>query len=208
MALSKQWVLGLLKGLVGGLVGAALSLGAAAAQVEVGGVKLDDSTVVQGTPLQLNGAGVRYKAVFKVYTAGLYVGKKVATPEEFYAATGPKRMHITMLRDIASNELGKAFTRGFEDNAPKTDMAKLVPGLIKMGQVFSDQKKLLAGDVFTIDWLPGTGTVITVKGVAQGEPFKEPEFYNALMRIWLGHTPADWKLKDALLGRAPTSPGG
>jgi hypothetical protein len=77
-----------------------------------------------------------------------------------------------------------------------------------MGQIFSDQKKLLAGDVFTIDWLPGTGTVITVKGVAQGEPFKEPEFYNALMRIWLGHTPADWKLKDALLGRAPTSPGG
>jgi len=45
------------------------------------------------------------------------------------------------------------------------------------------------------------GTVITVKGVAQGEPFKEPEFYSALLRIWLGPNPADWKLKDALLGR-------
>ena len=44
-------------------------------------------------------------------------------------------------------------------------------------------------------------TVITVKGVQQGEPFKEPEFFNALLRIWLGPNPADWKLKDALLGK-------
>ena len=81
-------------------------------------------------------------------------------------------------------------------------MSKLIPGLIRMGQVFADQKKLIAGDTFTIDWIPGSGTVITVKGKPQGEPFKEPEFYNALMRIWLGSSPADFKLKDALLGKA------
>jgi hypothetical protein len=52
-----------------------------------------------------------------------------------------------------------------------------------------------------IDWVPGTGTMVIVKGVPQGEPFKEPEFFNALLRIWLGPSPADWKLKDALLGR-------
>ena len=53
-----------------------------------------------------------------------------------------------------------------------------------------------------IDWIPGTGTVLTVKGQVQGEPFKEPEFFNALLGIWLGPQPADWKLKDALLGKA------
>ncbi|MES2943260.1 MAG: chalcone isomerase family protein [Pseudomonadota bacterium] len=185
-----------------GLAGLLLSLSAMAAPTEVGGVKLDDPIEVNGSKLQLNGAGIRYKAVFKVYVAALYVGKKVATPEEFYAATGPKRISITMLRDIDSNELGKAFTKGFEDNAPKSEMSKLVPGLIKMGQVFADQKKLSAGDTFTNDWIPGTGTVITVKGKVQGEPFKEPEFFNALMRIWLGPSPADWKLKDALLGKS------
>ena len=57
----------------------------------------------------------------------------------------------------------------------------------------------------SIDWVPGTGTVLTVKGVPQGEPFKEPEFFNALLRIWLGPNPADWKLKDALLGKAGLS---
>lgn len=184
------------------LAGAMLSLGALAAQVEISGIKLEDSAEVAGAKLQLNGAGIRYKAIFKVYVAALYVGKKVATPEEFFAATGPKRMSITMLREIDSNELGKAFTKGFEENSPKGEMSKLIPGLVRMGQVFADQKKLVAGDTFSMDWTPGTGTVITVKGKAQGEPFKEPEFYNALMRIWLGPHPADDKLKDALLGKA------
>ena len=180
-----------------------ISFGASASTVDVAGIKLEDSLTLQGTKLSLNGSGVRYKAIFKVYAAGLYVGKKVATPEEFFAAPGPKRMSITMLRDVDSNELGKSFTKGFEDNSSKSEMSKLIPGLIKMGQIFSDQKKMVPGENFTIDWIPGTGTVISVKGKAQGEPFKEVEFYNALMRIWLGSVPADFKLKDALLSKAP-----
>ena len=185
-----------------GLAALILSVGVMAAPVEVGGIKLEDVQDVQGSKLQLNGAGVRYKAIFKVYVAGLYLGKKVATPEELFAAPGPKRMSITLLREIDSNELGKAFTKGFEENSPKAEMSKLIPGLIRMGQIFADQKKMMPGENFTIDWIPGTGTVITVKGKAQGEPFKEPEFYAALMRIWLGPSPADFKLKDAMLGKA------
>jgi hypothetical protein len=191
----------LVKQCLAGTVALLLAFSAAAATVEIAGVKMEDQIDLRGSKLVLNGAGVRYKAVFKVYTAGLYLGKKVGTPEEVLAAPGAKRMQITMLREIDSNELGKLFTRGVQDNAPKTEMSKLIPGLIKMGQLFADQKKLVAGDVFMIDWIPGTGTVITVKGVPQGEPFKEPEFFNALLRIWLGPVPADWKLKDALLGK-------
>ncbi|MDM0078244.1 chalcone isomerase family protein [Variovorax sp. J2P1-59] len=176
------------------------SFAASAAQIDVAGVKLDDALDLHGSKLQLNGAGVRYKAVFKVYTAGLYLGKKVGSPAEVLGAPGAKRMVITMLRDIDANELGKLFTRGVEDNSPKGEMSQLIPGLLRMSQVFSEQKQLKGGDTFTIDWLPGTGTVISVKGVPQGDPIKEQAFFNALMRIWLGPNPADWKLKDALLG--------
>lgn len=49
------------------LVSAAFFAGAAAAsQTEVNGVKLEDTVTLRGTPLVLNGAGVRYKAIFKV----------------------------------------------------------------------------------------------------------------------------------------------
>ena len=179
-----------------------ISFSATAATIDGGGAKIEDAVELQGSKLQLNGAGVRYRAVFKVYAAGLYLSKKAATPDEVFAAPGPKRMSITLLREIDSNDLGKAFTKGFEENSPKNEMPKLIPGLIRMGQIFSDQKKMMAGENFTIDWIPGTGTIITVKGKQQGEPFKEPEFYAALMRIWLGPNPADFKLKDALLGKA------
>jgi hypothetical protein len=195
-----------MKSLKSWLIAAALAstLPAATAQVTVaGGVKYDEAAELRGSKLQLNGAGVRYKVVVKVYAAGLYLGRKAGTTEEVLAAPGPKRLHITMLRDIESAELGRLFTRGVEDNMDKAGFSKLVPGLVRMSQLFADIKKLNSGDTFSIDWVPGTGTVIMVKGVPQGEPFKEPEFFNALMRIWLGPVPADYKLKDALLGRPP-----
>ena len=173
---------------------------ALAQQVNVAGVKFDETIELRGAKLQLNGAGVRYKFVAKVYAAGLYLPKKVGTTEEVLASTGARRMQVTMLRDIDSSELGKLFTRGVEDNMDKATFPKLVPGLMRMSQLFTDIKRLNVGDTFSIDWVPGTGTVVVVKGVQQGEPFKEPEFFNALIRIWLGPVPADFKLKDALLG--------
>ncbi len=169
---------------------------------DVAGVKVDGSYNLNGTPLILNGVGIRYKAIFKVYVAALYVGKKTSSPDEVLMQSGAKHLSITMLRGIDANELGKLFTRGMEDNMPKTEFAKLIPSILRMSQMFSDYKNLKAGDTFNIDWLPGTGTIITIKGKPYGEPFKEPEFYNALLRIWLGPNPPDWKLKDALLGKA------
>lgn len=184
------------------LAGWTMATSAFAAPMEVAGVKLADPVEVAGSKLRLNGAGIRYKAVFKVYVAALYLDKRADTPEEAYRAPGTKRIGITLLRDIDSNELGKSFTKAFEENVPKNEMSKLIPGLMRMGQVFADQKKIAASEGFTIDWIPGTGTVITVKGKAQGEPIKEVEFYNAMLRIWIGQNPADWKLKEALLGKA------
>lgn len=182
-------------------LGAALfAFNALAAPVEIHGVKLPDTAEVQGVQLHLNGAGTRYKAIFKVYVAGLYLAKKASTPDEVVNQAGPKRLIVTMLRTIDSRELGKLLTRGMEDNMGKAAVSKLVPGLIRMGEIFAAQKPLVAGDQFMIDWEPGIGSLITVKGVVQGEPFKEPEFFKALMMIWLGPVPADDKLKDALLG--------
>ena len=174
-------------------------IGQQASALEVGGVNFAPQVDVNGSKLELNGAGVRYKAVFKVYAAGLYVGRKAGSLEEILKAPGPKRMSITMLRDIDAAELGKLFSRGMEDNMDRAAFVQLIPGIMRMSQIFSDHKKLMAGDSFTLDWVPGQGLFIAVKGKVQGAPFKEPEFFAALMGIWLGRVPADWQLKNALL---------
>jgi hypothetical protein len=173
--------------------------------LELAGVKYPASAAVNGVHLVLNGAGIRYKFVIKVYTAGLYLTAKAATTEAVLAAAGPKRMHVVMLRDIDANELGKLFTRGMQDNAPKEEFSKSIAGTLRMADIFSAKKKLVAGDSFWVDWVPGLGTTVLVNGKPQGDPVKEPEFFNALLRIWLGQNPADRLLKDALLGQQPSN---
>jgi len=197
--------------LAAGVASLSLSFGAAAqnaaTSTEVGGVKFENTVQLGNARLQLNGAGVRYKAIFKVYAAGLYLSNKAVTPEAVLAAPGPRLMKIVMLREIDANELGKLFTKGMEQNAPREEFSKSIGGIMQMSEIFSSRKSLKAGDWFGVEWVPGTGTVIVVNGQATGQPIKEPEFYSALMKIWLGKAPADANLEDALLGKAATAAG-
>ncbi|UXH78894.1 chalcone isomerase family protein [Roseateles amylovorans] len=179
----------------------------AAPPIEVNGVKYDTVVEVAGQRLVLNGAGTRYKAIFKVYTAGLYLNAKAATPEAVLANTGPKRMHIQMLRDIDGEELGKLFTKGMEQNATREEFGRAINGVLRMSEIFVQKKKLVTGESFGVDYIPGTGTVIFVNGkVMPGDPIKEAEFFNTLLKIWLGKSPADSGLKTDLLGGRAATP--
>ncbi|MDR7270412.1 hypothetical protein J2X20_003070 [Pelomonas saccharophila] len=184
---------------------AAGSLGGAAAAwadtVDVANVKYETAMDLAGQKLVLNGAGIRYKFVVKVYTAGLYLTHKAGTTQEVLTAPGPKRIHISMLREIDGNELGKLFTKGMEANAPRDEFVKSINGVLKLSEVFASRKQLNTGDSFSVDYVPGIGSTLLLNGKPlMAEPIKEPEFFTALLRIWLGDKPADDALKDALLG--------
>lgn len=167
--------------------------------LEIQGVTVEPTITMGGTKLVLNGAGVRYKAFFKINVTEIHAVKRFATLEELLALPGPKRVTITLLREIPFDQMGKSLTRGIEDNYPKGNRSGLIPSLIRISELFSDTKQLMPGDRVLIEWVPGIGTVLTVKGKVQGEPFKDPELFRAVMSIWLGPTPIDFKLKDALL---------
>lgn len=175
----------------------------AAVAVELAGVKVEDSVTINGARLQLNGAGIRYKGPFKVYVGDLYTTRRVSSLDDLIAAPGPKRLSMTFLRDINSAEFGKLLTRGMEDNVSKQELSKIIPGMIKMGDIFAANKSFAPGDVCSLEWDPAKGLSVYAKGKLQAEPFKDPAFYRALMSIWFGNTPADWKLKDELLGVKP-----
>ncbi|HMZ02228.1 MAG: chalcone isomerase family protein [Rubrivivax sp.] len=183
-----------------GLSALLLWAGTALAAQEIAGVKVEDAVTVAGTRLQLNGSGVRYKGPFKVYVGDLYATRPVRSLDELIAAPGPKRLGMTFLREIQSAEFGKMLTRGIEDNVSKTELSKIIPGMIKMGDIFAANKAFVPGDVCVLEWDPAKGLSIWAKGKLQAEPMNDPAFYRALMSIWFGPTPADWKLKDALLG--------
>lgn len=180
------------------LLGLAMSTSTLAADVL--GTKLDDTVKVAGKELVLSGAGIRMKAVFKVYVLGVYLGKKETTAAGVLAAPGPKRFQLVMLRDLSGEEFGSSFLAGINKNLDKDEKSKLVNQLLKFGEVFEAVGGLKKGDVIMGDWVPGSGTVIHLNGKVIIEPQPDPLFYNAILRIWYGDKPADGALKNALLG--------
>jgi hypothetical protein len=181
----------------------ALSLGQPVfAAVDVNGYKFDDVNKVAGRDLTLNGAGMRTKLVFKVYAAGLYLPEKKTAVADILKLEGPRRVTLQMARDVSSEEFGKAFMDGLNDNVDRTEKAKIVSQIGKMGEVFAMVDGLKKGDTLHIDWIPGTGTVCELNGKKLGDTIPDIAFYNAVLRIWLGDKPVDRSLKPALLGSA------
>jgi hypothetical protein len=187
------------------LAGAILTLAAslpAAAAVDVSGFKFDDTAKVAGKDLKLNGAGMRTKFVVKVYAAGLYLPEKKNNTAEILKEEGPRRVTLQIARDISSDTFGKAFMDGLNENIDKTEKQRIVAQISKMGELFASVESLKKGDVLHLDWIPGTGTQAELNGQKLGGPIPDINFYNAILRIWLGDKPVDHSLKPALLGDA------
>ena len=154
---------------------------------------------VQGTPLVLQGAGTRYRAVFKVYDMALYLPRKVRTAEEILATTGPMRLDFVAQRDIPGTDLGLSFIKGLSANATPDQIRRHTPSSNRLVEIFSGRTKLASGDTFAMEFVPGKGTTFYIQGQAQGAPVGDAEYFGMVLRIWLGASPVDSQLKDALL---------
>jgi hypothetical protein len=179
-------------------VGACLLLAPAIA-AEVEGVRLDDKVQVGGADLALNGAGVRTRVFFKVYVGALYLPKKTATADAVLGEAGAKRISMHMLRDLDAEQLLSAFNDGLKKNHKPDELAKLEPQVKQLDSIFVAVKAVKKGDVVLLDYLPGAGTRVTVRGEDKGT-IAGDAFNRALLRIWLGEQPADASLKKAMLG--------
>lgn len=162
--------------------------------------KFEPTAEVRGTKLQLNGAGTRYKAIFKVYDMALYTTKKVGTPEELLSAPGPKRLYFVALRELPGTDLGRLFIKGLSENSPKEQVQKHALSTTRFIEIFSGKSKMMPGESFAMEFTPGRGTQFFITGQPQGEPVGDDEFFGMVLKIWVGASPADNGLKDALLG--------
>ena len=181
-----------------------LACSAQAATIDLVGVKITDTVEVANNRLALNGAGIRYKGPFKVYTAAMYLPSTTNTADAAMTMPGAKRIALTLLREVDSGELGRLFMHSIEDNTPKSELGKILGPISKMGDVFAEAKRVMPGDTIVMDWIPGTGSVVSIRGKVVAT-FKEPEFHRALMGMWLGKSPSDWMLKDSLLNVGKTN---
>ena len=184
-----------------GSLACTLLMQAPASALDLAGSRLDDTATVAGTALQLNGAGVGTRAWFKVYVVGLYLNERTRTAADVLSAPGPRRLTILLLRDIGASDFGEVVTAVLNTSTDANEKTRLAAQATQLNLALA---ALPAGlkktDRLTLDWVPGTGTVITLNQRSLTVPIQDIAFYNALLRIWLGEHPADPALKTRLLG--------
>lgn len=169
--------------------------------LDVGGVKIEDSIAIYNNTLMLNGAGVMPGGKTPLYVAHIHAKAKFNTLDALCGSAGPKRLTLTAIREVDTGPILKMLSRSVEATAAKGDMAKLIPGMMNISNVFKANRVLKPGEVMTLDWVPITGLVIYIGGKMQGDPIRDPVLFRAAMGVWMGESPADAKLKEALLGQ-------
>ena len=181
------------------LIFAGLLLNWNANALEVAGVKVPDTAQVGVQALVLNGAGLRTKWFFKVYVGALYLPQKQSSADAIINDDHEHRIALIMKRGLGSKRLYGAFSEAIEANHTPAELAAMDAQLKQMAAIFDAVKEVQEGDVITLDYLPASGTQISVNGTARGT-IAGAEFNRALLRIWLGSKPAQDDLKKAMLG--------
>ena len=159
--------------------------------------------LTQGTALLLNGSGTRVRAIFKVYEMALYTSQKVHSATELLNLPGPKRLQFIALRDLSGTDLGLLFIKGLQANSSKELVQRHALSTTRLIEIFSGKPKLVSGDSFAMEFIPGKGTQFFIAGIAQGVPVGDAEFFNMILRIWFGPSSVDTDLRDQLLNNQP-----
>jgi hypothetical protein len=176
------------------------AMGASAQPAELEGVKLEPTAQVGGAALTLNGAGVRTRAIFKVYVAGLYVPAKSNSAAALLGQKGPRRVAITMLRNVDADTFAGALIEGLQKNHTDAQLAGFKAQIDALSASLKAAGEAKKGDVIHLDFAPDTGTRVVVNGKPQGSAIAGEDFYTAVLRIWLGDKPADADLKKGMVG--------
>ncbi len=182
------------------LAGLALvSMAARAAEIE--GVRVDEQVTTPGGALVLNGAGVRTKLAFmKLYVGALYLPAKKLGADEILKDAGAKRvaMHV-LIDELPMKDLIATLNNAIAANHIPAEIALIESRLRDLNRIMSTVGMLKKGNTVLLDYIPNTGTRVTINGeekiVIKGE-----DFFQALLRIWIGKKPVDGALRRAMLG--------
>ncbi|WP_457673417.1 chalcone isomerase family protein [Thiolapillus sp.] len=163
----------------------------------VEGVNLPETISLDGEELVLNGAGVREKFFFDIYVAALYLPAKTGDAGKILAADQPWRMTMNFLySEVGRKKLDKGWDEGFEANVPPAQLSALRERLQQFKNLFTTMHK---GDVVVMDYQPGKGVRVTIRGEEKGT-IPGADFAAALLSVWIGAEPVTGSVKKALLG--------
>lgn len=170
--------------------------------LDLASAHLDDKVRVADTDLVLNGGGIRTKLFFKVYAIGLYLPQKAEGADAILTGKGVRRIEIVTLRDLTAEQLADAFIEAIDANHSEAELAKLSTRINQLRSTMLAIGKAPEKTVIRLDYLPASGTRLYVGTEQRGNDIAGEDFFQALLRIWLGSKPVQNDLKEKLLGKS------
>ena len=164
---------------------------------KVAGVELPDVIDSQGQSLNLNGAGIRKKWMFKVYVGALYTQNSSSNAQSIINADETQAIKLVMLRDVAGEKMSAAISEGFA-NVVDINSPEVAKQLSDFSQTFGDEAT--EGTVYDFIHVPGQGLDVLVNGV-KAKQMPGLDFKKTLFSVWLGEKPAQDDLKKDMLGQ-------
>lgn len=183
--------------LAGTAIVLAMSIGSSANAAICGDVQFADTMNVAGSPLVLNGLGMRTATIFnvEVYVAGLYIPEKSVDAEAIIAANHPWRMMLKFVHDAPAADVRDALQQGFE----RVTGGNLAPLKDRMDRLDAQIVDIKEGEYLSFTYNPQTAsTTIDLNGMSG--KIEGADFADALLSMSLGPNPPNPGLKAGLLG--------
>lgn len=149
--------------------------------------------------LKLNGAAMRILyGVVDTYIGKLYVENPTTDADALIASEEYKRMvYKIVLKRVSGRRIAKAMYDALQLNVSREEAIKLEKRLQLLVTMFDSSLK--KGEESYLEWVPSQGSRIVLNGVVKGIiPGKD--FYDAILRIWIGDNPVGSTFKRQVLG--------
>ncbi len=174
-----------------------LLAGTAQANVSAGDASFAERVEVDGETLTLAGAGViKYRIIFTVYGAALYVPNGTA-PESVLSAQTPKRLDIEYFYEITPQQIMEGANTILDRQLDPEERQAVDERLRRFQGWF---EAVGSGDRYTMIYRPGEGTTLLFNGQEKGT-VEGADFAAAYFGIWLAEDSLSDRLKNDLTAR-------
>jgi hypothetical protein len=160
--------------------------------------QIEANVAGKAVKMDLTGAGLRKRVIFKVYAIGSYVeaGTAVRSAEDLIAAECSKQLHLVMARDVGGQEMAenvaKAVRKARGDDAFPAELKSMAETMMTI--------ELKKGDHVRLTSLPKKGLECDVVGKKR-VVIENSDFARAIWEVYLGNKNIDDDLKKALVSR-------
>jgi len=104
-----------------------------------------------------------------------------------------------LIDELTAKDLTASLNNAIAANHIPAEIALIEGRLRDLNRMMSTVGVLKKGGTVFLDYIPNTGTRVTING-EEKLLIKGEDFFQALLRIWIGNKPVDGTLRRAMLG--------